>query len=280
MTSRRLPLVLLVLLLALTACGGGDNPTPTAAESSAAAKGSPTPGKKAGGKAGGTTATESTAPSGSTTKPTSTAKAAAPKKASQSTPPAAGTYTYRQSGSMTMGGETYDAPERGTLEIAPAERVEGGTRSEQTRDLGRGGPMESAYLFTDDAVLLQEVTMQGFTCVLRPSLTALKIPLKVGAEWSDSATCSANGMSVTIEIDAEVLRKEDRRVGSRTVETFVLDLHSETTGAGFEQVQDATTWLSPEYRLPVRTKMTSRSESVYGNGTSVYTEQLVSLTPR
>jgi len=217
------------------------------------------------------TATAATTPKGTPAPP-----APPPGKASPSDPPASGTYTYTVKGTVTSQGKTQPLPDEATLKIDPATLADGGAKRQVHHVAAEGGSSDITYLFAADGIYIEQVVTNNYTCALQPPLKTLPLPLKVGAKWASKATCQGT----TTEMTAEIVRTEKRTIGGVAVDTFVVESTVHTTGSGFDQKQDATTWFSPDYRLRVREQSTADMTFGTEKATTESVQELTGLTPK
>lgn len=189
-------------------------------------------------------------------------------------PPAAGTYRYRQSGSMRAGIFSSEPDPEGTLEVRPTD----GRTQRQIRDYGDQS-LERVLIFRDDAVLLSETISrfgsQATSCRFERPIVLVRLPLEPGSTWKDSGSCDA----LTLRLRARVLRDATRTVDGRSVDTMVVRYHVVVEGDGVSQTTDQDVWLSLEHRMVVRSE--ERSEGTFGSTpyTIERTERLLSLEP-
>ena len=206
-------------------------------------------------------------------------KAPLPAKAPPTVPPAAGTYTYAQTGETKAGPFAQQADTIGTLDVAPATNASSGRRQTQTRHQSSSQSREQTLLFTPNAILLEgSVTRfgsQSISCKTKRPLVAIKLPLRVGASWSDAGDCAGGHVSFT----AKVLRTERRNVERVHIVTFIVHHVIRFTGDGVDQTTDLTSWLSPDYRIAVRAVERSSGIAYGTQFTQDMTENLQSLSP-
>lgn len=198
---------------------------------------------------------------------------------SQGGPPAAGTYTYEQSGAFTISGTTFEPSPEGTLEVARATESSGGLRQRQVRRYSEDSTTDTTLLFRSKGVLLVEQTVRfGFQevrCRTDEPLLLVKLPLRVGDSWSDETTC--DGMR--IRLTGSVVRTERRQVGSGRVDTFVVRHRLTASGEDYSQSAERTSWLSPAHGLVVRSVEEGEGKFRGLPYTNERTEQLVRLRP-
>lgn len=263
-------------IVALTACKGS---TPTATNGSAPPPASidsstPTPSASKPSSSAPTTTT------GSRTATASGAPVAEPvKKADPSVPPAAGTYTYKQSGETKAGTFTIPVDPTGTLVIDRATNGGGGKRSHQSRTYSSNESQEQTFVFKSTGVYLESTVAsiygQKQECTTADPLLAVKLPLKVGASWTDSGACEG----VTISIKAKILREESYAVGGTKVDAFVMRVTADAKGDNVTQHTVETIWFSPDYRLILHSVSDGNGSGQGIEFTSHREETLTSLKP-
>jgi len=246
----------LLALAALTACSSSDHeasvapgattPPPTAAPSEhASTAANPTtntsaaPGSSSTAGAGGSPTT----PAGGA--PHASARAAAASKAT-----APGNYTYDSTGSQTISGGKQAINDTSTLTVS--EVIEGS----QTSTLHNSqGDTEQDLVVRSTGSFLATLTISspGVNKEFRFSPPALLFPdpAKLGARWSWHST-STDG-STTVNADNKLVRTETLTIGGQRVTTVVLQTHLVITGKDVHYTADATNWVAPAYRLPVKT---------------------------
>jgi hypothetical protein len=151
------------------------------------------------------------------------------------------------------------------------------------RQYSSGWSQSQVLLFRSDAILIEQTTMRfgsgGFvqeqTCKTDHPLKAVPLPFAVGKAWSDSGTC--NGL--TVSLTGKILRTETRTVGGKSVKTYVLHVTTHTTGDQYDINTDLTTWISPTYRLIVRSVQSSSGTAQGNRFTQNLTENLQSVKP-
>lgn len=275
--DKRFPILIVVLGLAAVACSSSTNPPDRAGstgEPSPSATAS-TPGATTDPRSGGSTTEpepdetddgqpSSPAPGGGEGYPTS--------------PPRAGTYTYRQEGETVAGPFTLTPDPQGTLTA----RRPDGIRQRQIRRYA-DSPEQSAeqvLLYRSGGVYLHSYestfATTSVSCTMDEPLLVVDLPLEVGNSWEDDGRCGGMTMSLRGRVSAT----EDRTVGGTEVETFVLKVIVQTSGDGIEQNTTQTLWVSPEYRLIVRSIEKSNGRAQGQDFTSNRTDELVSLEPR
>ncbi|HEX9711899.1 MAG TPA: hypothetical protein VGB52_05010 [Actinomycetota bacterium] len=265
---------LAVLALACSSTGdpAADRGLPAAVGSALA--GNPTPGGPGDGTPDATTAGGADTGGATGSAPAATEPRVV---AARARPPAAGTYRYSQEGVSLFG----PMPDEGTLVIGA---VDARGRQTHTRTVSDNEVTEQRLRFTDGGVLLLAVSQtfgsgafaEPYECRFEPALIVIELPMTLGDRIDARSSCG----DLTIEYSARVLRTENRTIGGRTVETVVLRATITATDDGVSQTTTSTSWLSPVYRLVVRSEQ--RSEGTY-EGVRFHTsltEELLDLRPR
>jgi len=246
----------LLALVALAGCSSSSDeaeqtavPTPTGsvAATTAPAQGVASPtgapsasaGASAAGTTGGTTGAVSSPAAGGSSPTASTVRSTAP-----------GTYTYDSSGSTTFSGAKKDVDASSTLTV-------GAVRDgRQTTTLHNSqGDTTQQLVVRSSGTYLSSLAITGPTLSKEfrfdPVALLLPDPARVGAKWSWRAT-STDG-TTTVTASNEVLRTETLTIGGERIATVVLRTHLVITGKDLTYTADATNWVSPAHRLPVRT---------------------------
>lgn len=271
---------LLALASVLTAaCGGGDKKDQGSSDTTVPETTTTEPGKAgdpltAASPGGSGQAGSGSPSSGASSSPTTVAPAAAttttvrPTATTRTAAP--GRYTYRRTGTRTVGNDqsldgegtlTVDRP-NGNEQHSATSYTESST--EQTLRHRPGGI---------DLVFLKTTT-SGVTYEFRPSQPVLFAPdpPTVGATWSWRMT-STDG-SVTVDASFKVSRNETVTVGGEAVPTAVVEGDVRFSGA-LTGTSKQTFWGSDRYRLLVRTEETTDLGFAKSRSTSV----LVSTKP-
>lgn len=246
-TGRRPRLAVVALGVALTAsCSSGDSSSRaggpsttdlfsvTAVASASASDAGPAPSSTTVGPGGS---------SGATDRSTTTAAPARPAGR-----PAPGRYAYRLGGGGTA-----------TLDViataAPQEQIHALTVGDETiRQLLRYG--------SGGVLVLQEQRQlgadRGGLCDWSPDLLLVRLPARVGAEWSASGSCEGGDGLVTRTrtITAEVKARRRVRVGADAIDVAVIEhtIDTRTTGPGIDVAEQArgTLWWAPSASLTIR----------------------------
>lgn len=227
------------------------------------------------------------APSGSTSPgprarkedrvPTGKAAPAAPPagKAPVHTPPAPGLYRYKQSGSAKFGAISSEPDPQGTLSIETAHIEGDGQAQRQVRKISDRSEITSVYLFKKDAVLLTYISQQGVECAPDPALTAIALPLKIDSKWSSNGKCG----DINAKLQGQVMAEETLTIAGKAVKTFRINLATEISAEGFFQTTGMKVWISPDYRLIVRSEEASRGSFNGAALESDLTSELMNLKP-
>jgi hypothetical protein len=262
-----------LLVLALSGCSAR---TPVAAPATSAP---PVATPTASGAQGDATPAPGASASGAPAASCASSAKPVPPKAAPTVPPARGTYTYSQEGSAKAAGFSLPSDPSGTLDVEAPADAPGGKRQKQTRTISSQESREQTLIFTPDAVLLEQTVSnfggQSASCKTAKPLRIVLLPLVVGNSWSDRGTCSGGSISFT----AKVERAEDRTIGGARVHTFVVHHVFQIVNGGDRQDVDLTSWLSPDYRLDVRS-VQHATGTVQGTPfTEDMTDELQSLSP-
>jgi hypothetical protein len=257
----------LLALAALAACSSSSDDkrsaapgTTTATSTSSAPSTSPTsgaspatsasavPGASPGSSSSAGTTTTGGSPAPRATTGTSTTRSTAP-----------GTYTYDSAGSQTVSGTKQ--PVDGTATLTVSEVIDGS----QTSTLHNSqGDTEQGLVVRNNGSFLASLTISSPTVnkefQFSPPALLLPDPAKVGAAWSWSGT-STDG-TTKVSATNKVVRTEALTIGGKKVGTVVLQTHLVISGKSLSYTADATNWVAPAYRLPVKTH--TKGQGKYG----------------
>jgi hypothetical protein len=248
---RKLLFVALSATFVLGACGGDDKKDLASnTATTVTAEGATT--TSAAVEAGGTT---SAAPKAGTTKKATgtTAKGGGSAAGVQQATPAGikaaapGTYTYKVTGTMTVG-TPQKVDTTSTLEIDALQGTD--QHSAQT---GQQGGQETVLRYQADGVYLVNLKLTGPVnkeFKLEPPGLAFAQPATIGKAWGWSAK-STDG-ATTVKSDFKILRTETIAIGGEQVPTVVVETKVVTDG-DIKSTQTGTMWVSEAYRLIVRT---------------------------
>lgn len=206
-------------------------PRPTGPSSASPTTGAPS---GPGGTTGGVRS-----PAGGSSPAAGTVRATAP-----------GTYTYDSSGSQTFSGAERDVDASSTLTVGAARDG----RQTTTLHNSQGDTTQQLVARSSGTYLSSlAITSPSLSKEFRfdPVALLLPDPARVGATWSWRST-STDG-TTTVSASNEVLRTETVTVGGERVPTVVLRTHLVITGKDLTYTADATNWVSPAHRLPVKT---------------------------
>ena len=212
--------------------------TASAAASAAASAGTTRPPAAAGTTGAGTTGTTG---GGSTGGATTT----------RGTP--SGTYTYDSSGTQTVSGAQQDVHASSTLTMgAVTDGRQTSTLHNSQGDTTQQVEVRSAGSYLAALTVSSPTLKTAFH--FDPAVLLLPDPARVGATWSWNGT-SDDGRT-TVATSHKVLRTETLTIGGERVATVVLQSHLVITGETVHYTADATNWVAPAYRLPVKTRTT------------------------
>lgn len=272
--------VILALALAGSACSSGPRTTPEASGTTGTTT-SPTAAAMAGhdmqamtSAAPSTTAT-ATAPS-----TTASSKAGTETKTeTKNDPPAPGTYRYTQTGSTKSGAFELTPDPEGTLVVDAATAADNGQRQKQTRHVSSNSTREQTLLFRADGIYIESLTTtfgpQQVTCRPTQPLNIFHYPITVGDSWTGNDRCEAGTLTFT----AKVVRAEQRSVGGRKVDTYLIHHVFHLSGSTIDEETDLQTWLSPVYRLSVHVEEHTKGTMQGTQFTEELTQDLISATP-
>lgn len=289
MTHRFLGLIVACTLLAGAACSKGGStvasPTGNGTGGGAVAPSAPGTGAPASPPVTAPPGTASVSPR-STPSGTPAPPPPPPGEATQETPPATGTYVYTQSGHASYGqGGAYrvDYPDQGKLTVQGAILVPGGQEQLQIRDVSDQFREERTLHWLEGRIALRKYVakyrvagnFQQFACELPDPPTLFVTPLRTGSSWSDEGACD----DASFHVSATVARTERVKIGTETLDTFVVTATIKVTSEDITQTTESTYWLSPRYRLAAKSR--SHSEGTFrGLPTDGdFAETLVSTTP-
>lgn len=285
--QRAVLMAVLVVVVAAGACnrasGKGDGgatattvaglgQTPTTDGGSASGSSSTTAPTTKGGKTASTTA-----PSHSSTTATSTAPG------SQSVGPpvaaAAGTYTYRQSGSSTSGGKQTPAPSSGTLAVDKA--ADGSQAFHRYADRSEP-PEDTIYLDRSDGRFITRIVIRAsvggqqltFTCTFTPPLPAPAWPPDPGRAFNGHGDCGAVQADVSGTVDS--IRQASVDGQSRTVR--VVKTTTKVSGQVQGQITE-TDWFDPGLGLDLHAERHTDFKYGFSSYASDLTSDLESARP-
>jgi len=269
---RRVAICLFLSFLA-GACGGGRAAKQSAASASPGA--SSTPGSSASpGNTNGASSNKATAAPG--------LPRAAPLSgpiATTGTPPKTGTYTFNV---------TLDA-KRSTRDVVVTSEGGSAAATKQGEKTSSDSASSTQHVIwrKDGKYLADIATKQGsnnYDCNFEPDLVEYKFPLKVGAKWSGTSSCTltigAVKVKSTIHETATVTGKGEVTIGGRRVKVWiinqVLDSSSEYGTRKYSGQSKRATQYAPEVGLAVRYSENSTS----GDRSSNATYELQSTQPK
>ena len=229
---RRAVAVALVVALAGCGGGGGDDDTETASEASSTASAdadTETEATEPSGGDGGTPTTTEAEADGTTT----TAAPSGGGDGGTSGEPAtgdgfvpAGTYRYRQTGSVQAGAQSVETPPEGTLVVAPPS----GNRQTMQRYLDpEGEPTDIVIEVEGDATrLVETVARQGGQEVRCTFDTPIESPDEVGETATGHADCE--GADIEVDIETRVTGTTTVQLDGQTFDALVTETITTTSG--------------------------------------------------
>jgi len=247
-----------VLLVVVAACGGGGSDAKTddatGSTTSTTARGSTTTSSAAA--ASGSSATTS-APGATTT--TTVARSAKPATTTGPAPIPAGTYLYKQSGSSTVGTQSYDTPPEGKLVAKPAS-ADGKQLLQRYID-PKGEPSDVDMQFGPDGIFMIDTVLrqggQEIRCTFDEPMPTPPWPPKVGAGAKGHAKCQGFDTDVVSSITGT----KPVTVDGVSYTAFIIESTTTTTGALVSK-STQTDWFIPELRMSAHTE--TKSDGSYG----------------
>lgn len=198
-----------------------------------------------------------------------------PGRAPAHTPPAAGRYSYTQTGSFELGAIKTEPDPVGTLTVERP-RIEGGGQAQRhIRTVSERNEITSVYQFAATGVRLTYISQQGVECAPEPALMAVELPLKVNNEWKSHGVCG----DVQIDVLGKVMAAETLTIAGMKVETFRVHLATEIRSPNFTLTTGTKAWVSPAYRLVVRSEEASQGTFAGAPYSSSLNATIRSLTP-
>jgi hypothetical protein len=276
----------IALLMVVSACGGGESEDTTAPGSDESTSSS----------IAGDAAADATAATGDGTEPGEAGTpddagedGTQPARSSGGEPPATsadaptppglkpfvGSYRHHALGSATINGSAQPVDmETTTLieDISP-------TDQRVTASGGQQGSTVQVMRFSADKVELVSLEMKGaLNKRFEPSPPALfaPVPAVVGRSWSWDAT--STDKVTHIHQASRIDRTEQVSVGGQTVDVFVVETDLTITG-DIKATGHITSWVSPAYKVPVRTHSTLKGSYATFTFASDVTSDLLSLRP-
>ena len=284
----RRALVALLLVIA-AACGGGDDDDAADTSADGSTTSTTESGDEAaddGGKDGedgedGTTTTEAAgAPGSSATTVAASGDGdgggGAPAAAGAPQPLPPGTYRYKQSGSASGGGQTFQSPPEGTA-VVDAPTGDGRQTVHRYVD-PEGEASDTTFQFGADGMFIVETVLrQGGTeirCTFEPPLAAPPWPPAVGATFSGTGECGA----FTAKVDGSITGTRDVELDGKQYEAFVIESDISTTGQ-FESKGTQVDWFVPELRVSAHQETNTTGKFGQISFTSNQVSDLISAIP-
>jgi hypothetical protein len=265
------------LLLVVAACGGGGSKTETAGDTTTTTTTAEPVHATAESTATTAGATPTTAASGGVATPT--AAASAPTAAAASSAPAPvppGTYHYRQSGSATAGGQTYDSPPEGTM-VVDAAAADGKQVLHRYID-PEGDPSDVVMLFAGDGMFMLEMTLRQGGQEIHCSFGKMPSPTwppKVGVSSTGHGDC---GTTFQLDITTHITGTKHVTVDGVEHTAYIVEsatkISGQVTGEGTQ-----LDWFVPELRLATHTETTQKGTFGTFEFSSSGTSDLVSAKP-
>lgn len=286
------PLLSLLSLVSLGGCATGAKPTAAHNRSSvtttaAAGTTAPTVARGAGPSSSGSTTAPTTAPVSSTTVPSASGGQGSPTLA----PPAPGTYTYDQQGTISALGSSQSFPPRGTDVIDPPSSQGAGRWTQvwhsylatsQPPDDTTFSVIPTGLSITSEVIRMSEGGQTiTFDCSFSAPVQILDWPPTVGHRFSGSGNCTSPNNSYgsfTVELSGSVSGTKSTSIGGAPTTAYVISV-SATTSGSVNSTSTETDWFDPVSRLDLYT--TTQEKGTYqGIGfSSQDTRTLVSTRP-
>jgi hypothetical protein len=269
---RALPLLAAVLVLA--ACGGGGDAT-TSAERTTSTTRSTAEGKAVTTTEPGVDAVTTTVAGRSTTT-TSATRTAAAASAHGPAPLAPGTYHYRQSGTASGGGQSFDSPPEGTMVVKPAE-ADGAQLLQRYID-PKGDPQDVRMRFGDEGMFILEMVLRMGGNEVRCTFDApVPSPAWPPAEGKTSKGHGSCG-SFEIDVDDVITGTHPVTLDGASYTAFVVESTIKTTGS-VTSTSHQTDWFVPELRMATHSETDTQGSFGAVSFTSRSTSDLLSATP-
>lgn len=239
----------------LAACGGGSGHHAAASGSTAAP---PTaPGSGITGVPSSSTSTRSPAGPGSTNRhagsPSPTTGTPASAGAAGPAPITAGTYVYRQSGTVTYGAQQQAVPTSGTL---VADQAKPDHTQVVRRQVSSSQETDFTFSFDHGGIFVLSSTQHSgqtaVTCTLDAPLPVPPWPPASGQTFSGKGTCDYAGetIAVTGSVGQPTANYPVPGLGPRTVWEVDITITSQGPAQATDVMQEL---FSPDLRLPVQT---------------------------
>ncbi|MHB8438244.1 MAG: hypothetical protein ACYDD4_03675 [Acidimicrobiales bacterium] len=237
---------------------GGQAYTPGATTSTTATGSSAS---AAGGASGNATTTTVSGRSGS--KPSGTSGASG-----ELTPAAQGTYTYKQSGSFTVGNSSQPDPPTGTIVVdaASPQGPSSWTQVWHSYVNTQQPPTNQTFLIDQSGIALQSELVQmsyggqtvSLNCTFSHPIQILPWPVRVGWTFSGSGTCGSN---IDVSVSGSITATQQATLDGVAVTTYVVDTTVKTTGQ-VSSSDSEVDWFDPALRLNVHDE--SNESGTYG----------------
>jgi hypothetical protein len=142
---------------------------------------------------------------------------------------------------------------------------------------GAGGSQVTTLRFSSDKIELLSLEMKGaLNKTFNGPVLYSPVPFTVGQAWEWTLVSTDNLTHVTQK--SRIDREENLTVGGQTVETYVLEtdltISGDVNGSGH-----LTSFVSPEYKLPVRSHSTLDATYATFHVVSDITSDLLDLRP-
>lgn len=258
MLRRTLAALALVPLVACSSSGTKDTAAPGPTEAGP----STLPAQQSAGPSASTSAVPTASAAAASARPTPSGTSSARSSthggttgaATAPTGTPAGSYTYDSSGTQSFGGKV-DGTSTLTVGALSGDR-QSSTLHNSQGDTTQQLVVRSTGSYLSSLAISSPTLSKEFR--FSPPALLLPDPARPGARWSWRAT-STDG-TTTVTASNEVLRTETLTIGGERVPTVVLQTHLVITGDSLSYTADATNWVAPAYRLPVKTHTTGNGQ--------------------
>jgi len=197
-------------------------------------------------------------------------------------PPAAGTYTYDTTGTVSFGGAPGSFPARTTLVVDPPQGVSQHSTRDERDSSGNGSVGDTTLEFRPAGVFIDELktTTRAFGVSDVTDLTANPpaLVLATGAKPGDHLVFDMSGSGVNAHVTIDVVRTETVSIGGQSVDTLVVHQAAALSGKA-DGSTVADNWVSPQYDMIVKEHTVSDFTAYGSRAHSDETSTLERLTP-
>jgi hypothetical protein len=276
-----------MLVLAVAACGGGGSKSNTAATGSGSAgsqlsvgSGSAPPSVSPGdgqsaSEGSPVVGADSAASSDGGSQPSASGDAPVP----QGLKPFAGTYQFHTTGHATLNGSPQDIDTQ-----SPSKVEDLNDTDQRTTAGGPQGEQIQVLRYSSDKVELVSLELKGAVSkTFNGPVLLTPVPSSVGQtwNWSMQSTDTDPTKKTTITQSSRVDRTETVVVGGQSVDVFVIetDITFSSPATDLNGTGHLTNWVSPAYRMAVKTHSTLKGTYAAFSFDSDVTSDLLDLRP-